>query len=192
MLKQKRLLILILLASFLCMGTTDAATPQVALTSHSSENKTLTSKVVIDAPASAVWQILTNYNNLKNVLPGYEKSQVIQSAGATKTVQFAVKVAPILPAYQYQVQIRENQPAYNIHIKRVSGAFDAIDASYKLIPSADGTKTTLVYTLNIDLGDDAPKFGVDGTLKSSTQKAMAALQTHCSQSYRKSLVASKQ
>src|SRR5690349_18436810 len=52
--------------------------------------KVVQAKVIINAPPAVVWQTITNYAEIKNILPGYEKSTVLKSAGANKLVDIAV------------------------------------------------------------------------------------------------------
>lgn len=155
------------------------------------DSKIVNARVVIDASPAAVWQILTNYNDLKNYVPGYQESKVIQSNGASKTVHLGVKVSKFLPTMKYQVKINENRAANQISINRISGDFQDIKATYKLIPSEGGNKTVLVYHLDITLGDKIPKIGVNKSLKASAEDILGAIQNQSASLERKSVIAKK-
>ncbi len=166
-----------------------AATPSVSVADGSGEAKVVKAQVVIDAPATQVWQTITNYNNMASYMPGYKKSRVTGGAGSNKTLDIGVKVSALLPTYNYKVRVTENKSAYTVKIQRTSGDFKAINANYKLIPQ--GNKTLLVYSLNIDLGDNVPNIGVKKTLKNNALKSMAAVQNKCVKEYKKNVVAAK-
>ena len=151
--------------------------------------QSIQAEALINAPVSAVWSDLVDYANMKNVLPGYQRSTVLQNAGSTKTLDLQVKASSLLPPFKYQVKIREDKAANTIHIQRISGDFKSIVASYKLIPTANGTQTRLVYNLNIELGDKVPSMGAGSLIKGNAEKAMIALQSHCNRSYQRSMTA---
>lgn len=150
------------------------------------ETKTLSASVTIDAPPSFVWQTITNYSRLKNILPGYEKSDVLKSAGSVKTVDVAMKVSLFLPTYHYQVSVRENRSGYRLEMQRISGDFDALNATYRLQPLNGGKQTMMLYNLSLDPGFNLP--GTEAILKSSTEKTMTALRSHIESEHRQSVI----
>lgn len=166
-----------------------AAAPVVNLSNQTGDVKVINASVVIDAPPEAVWQTLTDYNNLNAFMPGYEKSRVIGGSGAVKTLEMGLKVSRMLPAFHYQASVRENKTDRTLSIQRISGDFKAFNASYKLLPANNGSKTQLVYSLALDAGVGVPKLGVDHILKSSTEKTLSAVQSYCAAAYRKSVLA---
>lgn len=151
--------------------------------------KQVTGRVVVNAPADAVWLTMTDYNGLKGFLPGYLESHVLQNNGASKTVQLGVKVSKLLPIQRYQVKINENKAHYQINIQRISGDFKAINARYSLIPAANGSQTVVTYQLQIALGDKIPNIGVSSTLKHSTEDTLNAIRAQAAVIYRKSIIA---
>jgi len=181
-----KILILLLLVAAPYAAMADENYLMVTVTSADKPKKVLSAKVSIDAPPAIVWDSITNYGNLKNILPGYEKSTVIKDGGASKILAMATKVARFLPTYQYQVRVEEDRQKYNIRMNRISGDFKTMDAVYRLIPQEGGKKTLLIYDLNIDPG--APIPGSQMILKTHTEKSLAALDKYIEQQYRKSLV----
>jgi len=154
--------------------------------SASKAEKSIQTRLLIEAPPQLVWQTLTDYADIKNILPGYEKSTVLKANGSLKTVDIRMKVSAFLPAYHYQVQMKENAPNYSLYIRRISGDFKSLNADYKLVSQNNGTRTLLVYNLNLDTGMNLP--GTQAIIRSNTEKSMKALETHILQEARKSLI----
>jgi len=162
---------------------------QVQVLKSNGNQKTMQAETLIDAPPDSVWGNLVNYGNLKNILPGYYRSSVLQSSGNTKIVDFGVQGSGFLPALRYQVQIREEKVENALYLQRISGDFRNITASYKLLPLPGGNRTRLVYRLDIDLGAHFTLPGEESLLKNNTEKAMQALRTYCNRAYARSLTA---
>lgn len=183
----KGLTIPVLMVFALAGPVADAAAPSVQM-NESGDLKKLEARVLIDAPVNTVWQVITDYGNLKNVLPGYQKTAVIGGSGISKTLAIGLKPSGLAPAFQYNVRVSENRSTHTITIQRISGDFNSLAATYRLIPQGD--KTLLVYQLNIDLGSH-DKLGANHILKNSTEKSMAALDAYCARTYKRSLTAAK-
>lgn len=166
------------------------AAEQVSVVADKGAWKELQAETVIDAPPAAVWSALTNYANMKNVLPGYQRSTVLQASGANSIVDVALKPGAMAPLLKYQVRITENKSAQSIAIQRISGDLKHVKATYRIQPLENGTKSRLSYRLEVDLGNDVPKMGATQILKGNTQKGMAAMRQHCANTHRRSLTAS--
>ena len=148
--------------------------------------KAVQAKLLLNAPPQMVWQTITNYPEIKHILPGYDKSTVLKSSGSTKLVDIAMRVAAFLPAYHYQVQMQEDQPSYNLSMKRVSGDFKSMVGNYKLVSQNNGTRTLLIYTLKLDPGYNMP--GSQALIRANTERSMKALSRHIAQEVHKSLI----
>jgi carbon monoxide dehydrogenase subunit G len=151
--------------------------------------KMLQAEATINAPLTTVWNTLVDYDNLKNILPGYERSTLLKSAGNIKIVDIKLQNSGLLPAFQYQVKIQEEKSANRLNIQRISGDFNHITASYSLTSVAGGTKTHLFYRLAIDPGSSFLVPGINHLLRTSTTKALQALTSYCNHSYQRSLTA---
>lgn len=161
-----------------------ALTLSVAAATKTAKN--VQAKLLIEAPPETVWQTLTNYGDLKTILPGYEKAQLTKSQGSTKFLDVAMKVATFLPSYKYQVRVQENKSGYKLDFNRVSGDFRSFVASYRLIPQGNGSHTMLVYNLNIDPGFALP--GSQTIIRNNTEKSLKAIERYAEQEARKSLI----
>lgn len=178
---KRQALALALLVFSLCTGLQAEAknngTLSVSVASvPQSHTKMVQGRVVVDAPPQTVWQILTDYPEWKNRMPGYEQSKILKSSGAVKMLDVAMRVGAFLPACRYQVQAQERQASYQLTFQRVSGDFDEMKALYRLAPQNNGRQTVLSYILNIDVGMPLP--GIAGVLKSNTEKSLTALKRY--------------
>lgn len=158
----------------------------VAPTAQQGNAKTVHAKVLIQAPPSLVWEMLTDYPELSDVLPGYERSRVLKSGGNHALLDVAMKVANFLPTYKYQVQTYENEANYQLNMTRVSGDFKSLQATYKLAPQSGGKSTLLTYQLNIDPGFTLP--GAYGLIRANTEKSMKALEKHAELRFNKGVI----
>jgi ribosome-associated toxin RatA of RatAB toxin-antitoxin module len=190
----KGLSVLLFLGVLMVMALPSLAVPQedgllllsVASPAPVSGMKRVQAKMLIQAPPNLVWETLTNYSDLKNVLPGYERSSVLRAKGPNKLVDIAMRVAAFLPMYRYQVAVQENQADHIITLNRVSGDFKSMTATYRLVPQSNGTNTLLLYTLSIDPGSNMP--GSQSIIRANTEKSLKALERHIEQEARKSVI----
>lgn len=165
--------------------------PSILLNQSAGDVKALTGSVMIEAPPEAVWQTLTNYEEMRDFMPGYQKSQVLAANGTNKKLDVAVKVLKCLPAFKYQMSVKENKKAYQLEASRISGDFKSIRATYKLSPLAGGNQTLLSYQLQIDVGEAVPKIGLNRILTSNAKNSLAAIQTQSTTNYRKTILAKR-
>src|SRR5690606_10056710 len=109
------ILILAVMPGFMpAQAQTDGLTMLTIASEPKANVKTIQAKVVIEAPPAMVWNVITDYPDLKNILPGYEKSSLIKSGASGKILDIAMKVAAFLPTYKYQVRVQENSTDYRI------------------------------------------------------------------------------
>lgn len=156
----------------------------VAPTARQGGAKTVNAKILIKVPPAMVWEILTDYPALSDVLPGYEKSRVLSASGSSTLMDVGMRVSSFLPTYRYRVRAQENKAAHYLNLSRISGDFKSLNATYRLTPQNHGKETLLVYTLNIDPGFTMP--GAIALIRSNTEKSMKALESHAEQVFRKS------
>lgn len=161
-------------------------TLSIANEPNQSTGKTVQARLFIDAPPNLVWQTITNYAEIKHILPGYDRSTVLKSTGASKVVDLGMKVSAFLPTYHYQVQTREDQSSYNLNLHRISGDFKSLNAHYKLVPQNNGARTLLIYNLELDTGINLP--GSQAIIRANTEKSMKALERHIVQEARKNVI----
>lgn len=175
----QRIYLFLLLAVFLSDGTAlSAAFPKVGPTRTVGDFKVLHGETDINASTESVWAILTNYNNFKNMLPGYTHSAIISTHGFEKTVDLGLKINLFTPELRYQVHVQEDKNRYIINIERVSGDFDALIAAYKLVPINKNVQYThVIYDLKIDFGIPVP--GVGLLMHSNMEADLSAIQAYC-------------
>jgi ribosome-associated toxin RatA of RatAB toxin-antitoxin module len=154
--------------------------------SHGKAVKTVNARITIDAPPVFVWQTMTNYNKLKEFMPGCKNTELISEDGTNKVLDVASSVSKLLPLYRYRVTVNENRKTYELKVNRISGDFKYLAASYQLYPK--GTKTILVYSLNIDPGSGLPDFGINTLLKGNAERTLKAIQNRSELEHKKSLI----
>lgn len=151
--------------------------------------KVLNARIVIDAPPVFVWHTLTNYNKLKDILPGYKKTDVVSADASGKIIDVVMNVAALLPTYNYRVRVNENKSSYELKMNRIAGDFNHLSATYQLYPKNNGSQTILAYSIKIDPGKKTfPTFGLSPILKNNTANTLKAIQNHAEQEHKKSLI----
>src|SRR5579871_101087 len=73
-------LILVLLVTMIGMAYQSASADTEIQSFDSKDAMSIRSQELISATPSVVWSVMTNYNHLKNILPGYRRSQLVQNA----------------------------------------------------------------------------------------------------------------
>ncbi len=169
-----------------CAADDNILTLSIANEPSDETSKAVQARLLLKAPPQLVWQTITNYPEIRHILPGYDKSTVLKSSGGTKLVDIAMRVAAFLPAYHYQVQMQEDAASYNLSMKRVSGDFKSLNGNYKLVSQNNGARTLLIYTLKLDPGYNLP--GSQALIRANTERSMKALSRHIAQESRKSLI----
>jgi len=139
----------------------------------------------IDAPLSTVWDVLTDYADMKKILPGYTYSALLPSSGKEKKADLILKLNPFTPELRYQVRFLEERNENRILIQRISGDFDDMSGSYKLAPLRNGNQTHLIYDLRIDFGVPIP--GIGFLLRSKAEADLKALQSYCPKAHSRAL-----
>jgi ribosome-associated toxin RatA of RatAB toxin-antitoxin module len=124
----------------------------IASTSRPGNIKTVNAKVLIQAPPTLVWDMLTDYPGWASIMPWYDKSRVLSVSDSSTLMDVALRMGGLLPTYKYRVRARENKASYQVNMTRLSGDFKSLTASYKLAPQNQGEATLLTYQLNIDTG----------------------------------------
>lgn len=146
--------------------------------------RTIQAQLLVDAPTAIVWQAMTDYNDIDDILPGYSRSVILSTTGNTKVLDLAMKPAPLLPSYRYQVRATEHQNL--LTFERIKGDLKYLKARYQLAPKNGGQKTLVTYTLSIDPGSNLP--GTNNVLRSHTERSIYALAAHVETIAKKSLI----
>jgi carbon monoxide dehydrogenase subunit G len=182
---------MLLLAVCVSLGSASALEPpHVSVARTVGDFKVMHGEVTVDAPTEAVWTVLTNYGNFKNMLPGYTHSSLIRANGNEKIVDLGLKMNLFTPELRYQVRIKEDKAQRLMAIERIAGDFDALIASYKLVPINDIKKQTLlIYDLRIDFGIPVP--GVGLLMRSNMKDDLAAIQSYCARKPARSVADAK-
>ncbi len=155
----------------------------VAPVAKHSNLKTVKAQVLIQAPPALVWDMLTDYPGVSEILPGYERTRVLSRSGSTTLMDVGMRVSNLLPLYKYRVRAQENEADRQLSMTRIAGDFKSLQASYKLTPQNHGKATLLSYQLSIDPGVSLP--GSTGLIRNNTLKSLNALERHAELAFRK-------
>ncbi len=145
--------------------------------------KTVKAQVLIQAPPALVWDMLTDYPGVSEILPGYERTKVLSRSGSTILMDVGMRVSSLLPLYKYRVRAQENEADRQLVMTRIAGDFKSLQANYKLTPQNHGKSTLLSYQLSIDPGVALP--GSAGLIKTNTLKSLSALERSAELAFRK-------
>jgi ribosome-associated toxin RatA of RatAB toxin-antitoxin module len=94
-----------------------------------------TARVLLNANASQVWQVLTDYPNLPKFIPNMVESRVLQQEGDRKVVEQVDRRQVLLVSIvsRLRLQIREN-PQQQIEFQLIAGDLERMEGSWQIEP----------------------------------------------------------
>ena len=135
-----------------------------------------TSSIIVDAPAAQVMAVIADFPAYPEWAQGMKEAEVVEEGadGRAEQVHFELEAAPIKDSYTLAYDWQgDSAVRWNL----VEGQLlKAMDGSYELAPSAQGTKVT--YALSVDVRmpmigmfrRKAEKTIIDGALKDLRQR----------------------
>jgi ribosome-associated toxin RatA of RatAB toxin-antitoxin module len=143
-------------------------------------NGQYTGRVLVKAPTTTVWAVLTDYNNFKTFMPNVESSKLLSSQGNQRIFE-QINVAQIL-TFKFQSRLHiaaiENYPK-QIVFKAIDGDVKSLDGIWKLNSVISGNNNQVLITHNVkvepgsgnrDLYLRLYKMGLESTLVSIKQE----------------------
>jgi ribosome-associated toxin RatA of RatAB toxin-antitoxin module len=143
-------------------------------------NGQYTGRVLVKAPMTTVWAVLTDYNNFKTFMPNVESSKLLSSHGNQRIFE-QVNVAQIL-AFKFQSRLHiaatESYPK-QIVFKAIDGDIKSLEGLWKLNSVVAGNHNQVLITHNVkvepgsgnrDLYLRLYKTGLESTLVSIKQE----------------------
>jgi len=123
----------------------------ILLEEENGELKYITMAILIDTPLDKVWQVLTDFENYPDFIPGHKDCKIIKKDNNEITVESAVefKFMVIGSTVRYTTKYTLKKPELIIidtKINRETGR-------YKLIPIDKGKRVVLFRTKEIDGGN---------------------------------------
>lgn len=174
----KSLLMVVIGVLFIVFNTSQsfAVEPNVSLTTASGV-KTVNATMVINAPTNVVWNVITNYKQFTQFMPGIKQFNITQNTGSTKKANVKLDVSRLMKPFDYKATISENYSRKNLTMVRTSGDLNLLKLTFSLKSLDNDSKTLLTYNINVDHGNGIPNGFANRALKSNVTKTLNAVNT---------------
>ena len=131
--------------------------------------------VEIDAPATAIWDVLKACEIAPEYVPNVQTCTKLEELDGGRADLFKQTIKPIffLPTFEHVFRL-DYTPYTRIDVNRVSGPIAQLQGHWWLMPQDNG-RILLVYELSLDPGMPIPRFMVRATLKRDLPKVLAAV-----------------
>jgi hypothetical protein len=131
--------------------------------------------VEIDAPATAIWDVLKACEIAPEYVPNVQSCTKLEELDGGRAELFVQTIKPIffMPTFEHVFRL-DYTPYTRIDVNRVSGPIAVMQGTWWLLPR-DGGHILLVYELALDPGMPIPRFLVRATLKRDLPKVLAAV-----------------
>ncbi|HYL02939.1 MAG TPA: SRPBCC family protein [Steroidobacteraceae bacterium] len=138
----------------------------------------LRAAVRIEAPAEAIWKVMTDCRQAPAYVPGLKRCRVINGAadGRWEDIEQEVRYSWFLPTVRYVFRA-EYDPPYRIDFRRVSGDLKEEEGTWRLIEAPDRSATVVEYDMYIDPGFWIPQALVVRSLRRDLPAALTGLRT---------------
>nr|WP_242035897.1 MULTISPECIES: SRPBCC family protein [unclassified Leptolyngbya] len=113
-------------------------------------------QVLVNVPAEMAWQVLTDYDNFENFLPGVASSQLLASEGNRRVFEQVneVRVAFFNRRTRVRLATTENFPRA-IDFQLVEGDVESVAGSWQIDPVPNNPNQVVVtHRVNVDPGPD--------------------------------------
>jgi hypothetical protein len=129
----------------------------------------------IDAPAAAIWKILTACEIAPEYVPNVVSCKKVEELDGGRADLFVQTIKPIffLPTFEHVFRL-DYTPYTRIDVHRVSGPIAHMEGSWWLVPQESGS-ILLVYDVAVDPGLPIPRFLVRATMKRDLPKIVEAV-----------------
>lgn len=113
-------------------------------------------QVLVNVPAETAWQVLTDYDNFENFLPGVASSQLLASEGNRRVFEQVNEVRVAFFNRRTRVRIATTETFPNvIDFQLVDGDVESVVGRWQIDPVADNPNQVLVtHRVDVDPGPD--------------------------------------
>ncbi|MBI4714916.1 MAG: SRPBCC family protein [Nitrospirae bacterium] len=133
-------------------------------------------RIRIEAPPSAVWNVLTDYNRLSEFIPDLLVSRVVGEDGGDPILYQQGKVRVLFYIFRGSVTLRVHEEFSRLlTFSQTTGDFEYFRGDWRFVPLDDGKVTELIYTLWAQPRFYAPQWLVEMMLKRDIPKRLFAL-----------------
>ena len=130
--------------------------------------------VWIDAPAEAIWRIMTDCDAAPEFIPGLKACRVLESGDDWEVIRHDVKWMWLFPKVAYVFRA-DYQIHRQITFRRLRGDLREMKGMWRLRPMAEGRHTIVHYSVYLDPGFFVPRWIVRRSLKKNLPAVLAAL-----------------
>lgn len=120
------------------------------------ENGTYICRILVDSTMDNAWDVLTDYDNFAEFLPGVESSQIIEITGDRKIFEQTNKIKTLIFSVKSRIKVSttESYPQ-QILFKAIDGDLDTLNGEWLLepvsdYPSAPPSKVLLTHRVNVE------------------------------------------
>lgn len=138
-------------------------------------------RVLVRAPVSTAWEVLTDYNNFEQFFPNVEESQLLEANGNRRVFEQTNLVRVLLGNSRSRVKIAvtETYPE-RIEFALVEGDLDALQGNWSLAPiaphlGAPPDRVLISYQVAIEPLDSTPQGIFFKTYQRVLEKTMPAI-----------------
>ena len=113
-------------------------------------------RILVNTNLDSVWQVLTDYENFEEFLPGIAKSELIQDNGDRKIVEQINQVQTFLFSTEARVRLAINETyPQQIAFSFVDGDLDSLEGTWLLelvspYPSAPPDRVLITHRVNVE------------------------------------------
>lgn len=137
--------------------------------------KYVVAKILIDAPPDEVWPILTNpFEFRRRISPRMKEVEVVTDRQDLSVLNVTVDVGFFLPSITYSVESRY-EPEQRIDFKRIGGTLKDFKGQWIVLPSDNGKKTQVIYSMYVDPGIPVPQWIVRAGVREELPKTLTSM-----------------
>ena len=125
---------------------------EILVESATSENGLEGVRAVFAVTASRerIWEVLTDYENFKNVFPRIEEMIVLEEDGTGATIEFWGDA--LVTDLHYVLRRSYVESGYRLTWRRISGDLKRIEGSWRIVEGPEPGVYALVYESFVDVG----------------------------------------
>ena len=130
------------------------------------------SKILIDASAEKVWNILYEKENLPKLIRQIQDMKILEETNDGQKVKTSIKLCKLLPTFNYVFYFDNTEKYKKIKFIKTNGCFKEVYGCFEFIPY--GSSTILGYRIYSDPGFYIPGF-ITKKLRSEAREIMKSI-----------------
>lgn len=130
--------------------------------------------VAIAAPVAVVWDVMVDVEHAPEFVPGLRRARRLEQHGQYEIIEHTVKFSWLLPEVTYRFRA-DYAPLARIDFRRVAGDLRALEGTWSLRATADGSGALVTYSVYLDPGFLVPQWLVRQSLQRNLPAVLRAL-----------------